>query len=33
MARRFGANVKTMSTVAFNALSPCLVFYQLWRQR
>jgi predicted permease len=29
MARRFGANVKTMSTVAFNALSPCLVFYQL----
>jgi len=29
MARRFDANVKTMSTVAFNALSPCLVFYQL----
>src|SRR5882724_12770319 len=29
MARRFGANVKTMSTVAFHALSPCLVFYQL----
>jgi malate permease and related proteins len=29
MARRFGANVKTMSTVSFNALSPCLVFYQL----
>ena len=29
LARRFGANVKTLSTVAFNALSPCLVFYQL----
>jgi len=29
MARHFGANVKTMSTVSFNALSPCLVFYQL----
>ena len=29
MARRFGASVKTMSTVSFNALSPCLVFYQL----
>jgi len=29
LARRFGANVKTLSTVAFNALSPCLVFNQL----
>jgi len=29
LARRFGANVKTLSTVAFNALSPCLVFDQL----
>jgi hypothetical protein len=29
LARRFGANVKTLSTVAFNALSPCLVFHQL----
>jgi malate permease and related proteins len=29
MAQRFGADVKTMSTVSFNALSPCLVFYQL----
>ena len=29
LARIFGANVKTLSTVAFNALSPCLVFNQL----
>src|SRR5205085_10640367 len=29
LARRFGASVKTLSTVAFNALSPCLVFNQL----
>jgi len=29
LARRFGANVKTLSTVTFNALSPCLVFDQL----
>ena len=29
LARRFGAGVKTLSTVAFNALSPCLVFNQL----
>lgn len=29
LARRFRADVKTLSTVAFNALSPCLVFYQL----
>src|SRR5712691_953850 len=29
LARRFGAGVKTLSTVAFNALSPCLVFHQL----
>src|SRR3954465_7803199 len=29
LARRFDANVKTLSTVAFNALSPCLVFNQL----
>ena len=29
LARRFGAHVKTLSTVAFNALSPCLVFDQL----
>src|SRR5436309_10155182 len=29
LARRFGAEVKTLSTVAFNALSPCLVFNQL----
>jgi len=29
LARRFGASVKTLSTVAFNALSPCLVFHQL----
>jgi malate permease and related proteins len=29
LARRFRAEVKTLSTVAFNALSPCLVFYQL----
>ena len=29
LARRFGANVKTLSTVAFNALSPCLVFDQI----
>jgi predicted permease len=29
LARRFGASVKTLSTVTFNALSPCLVFDQL----
>ena len=29
LARRFRADVKTLSTVAFNALSPGLVFYQL----
>ena len=29
LARRFGASVKTLSTVAFNSLSPCLVFNQL----
>jgi hypothetical protein len=29
LARRFGASVKTLSTVALNALSPCLVFHQL----
>ncbi len=29
LARRYGASVKTLSTVAFNALSPCLVFDQL----
>ena len=27
LARRFRAEVKTLSTVAFNALSPCLVFF------
>src|SRR5256714_12556296 len=31
LARRFRADVKTLSPVAFNALSPCLVFYQLVR--
>jgi len=29
LARRFRADVRTLSTVAFNALSPCLVFNQL----
>jgi len=29
LARRFRADVKTLSTVAFNSLSPCLVFSQL----
>ncbi len=29
LARRFEASVKTLATVAFNALSPCLVFDQL----
>jgi malate permease and related proteins len=29
LARRLGANVKTISTITFNALSPCLVFNQL----
>jgi len=29
LARRLGARVQTLSTVAFNALSPCLVFDQL----
>ena len=29
LARRFRAEVRTLSTVAFNALSPCLVFNQL----
>jgi predicted permease len=29
LARRLGASVKTLATVTFNALSPCLVFDQL----
>jgi predicted permease len=29
LARRLGASVKTLATVAFNSLSPCLVFDQL----
>lgn len=29
LARHFGANVRTLSTIAFNALSPCFVFTQL----
>ena len=29
LARRAGADVKTLSTASFNALSPCLVFSQL----
>ena len=29
LARRFGASVKTLATVTFNALSPCRVFDQL----
>jgi predicted permease len=29
LARRFRAEVRTLSTVAFNSLSPCLVFNQL----
>jgi predicted permease len=29
LARRFGANVRTLSTITFNALSPCLVFDQV----
>jgi predicted permease len=29
LARRLGANVKTLATVSFNSLSPCLVFDQL----
>jgi hypothetical protein len=29
LARRFGASVKTVSTLTFHALSPCLVFTQL----
>src|SRR3954466_2198996 len=29
LARLLGASVKTMSTLTFNALSPCLVFDQL----
>jgi predicted permease len=29
LARRFGANVRTLSTITFNALSPCLVFDQI----
>jgi predicted permease len=29
LARHFGANVRTLSAVTFNALSPCLVFAQL----
>jgi predicted permease len=29
LARRFDASVETVSKVSFNALSPCLVFYQL----
>ncbi len=33
LARRVGASVKTLSSVAFNALSPCLVFDQLLKAR
>ena len=33
LARRVGASVKTMSTVSFHALSPCLVFDQLVTSR
>ena len=33
LARRVGASVKTMSTVSFHALSPCLVFNQLVTSR
>ena len=29
LARHFNASVETVSKVSFNALSPCLVFYQL----
>jgi malate permease and related proteins len=29
LARRLGANVRTLATVTFNSLSPCLVFNQL----
>jgi predicted permease len=29
LARHFDASVETVSKVSFNALSPCLVFYQL----
>ena len=29
LARRMGASVRTLSTVSFHALSPCLVFAQL----
>jgi len=29
LARRLGASVKTLATVSFNSLSPCLVFNQL----
>ena len=29
LARRDDVNIKTLTTVVFNALSPCLVFYQL----
>lgn len=33
LARRVGASVKTVSTVSFHALSPCLVFHQLVTSR
>ena len=33
LARRMGASVKTLSTVSFHALSPCLVFDQLVTSR
>lgn len=33
LARRVGASVRTLSTVSFNALSPCLVFNQLVTSR
>ncbi|MBS1816360.1 MAG: AEC family transporter [Acidobacteria bacterium] len=33
LARRAGANVRTLSAVSFNALSPCLVFDQLVTSR
>ena len=33
LARHVGASVKTLSTVSFHALSPCLVFHQLVTSR
>src|SRR4051794_19712406 len=33
LARQVGASVKTLSTVSFHALSPCLVFNQLVTNR